>query len=122
MMKSIACKLIFSRLDKGPYSTALSYTWGDPTITKAILIDGHALDVTVNLHDALKHLRPSPGSEMEPMWIDAICIDQQDIPERNQQVRQMGELRRCRELYGQVEDTDGRFFKDLSTKTLFLGK
>ena len=56
------------------------------------MIDGHAFNVTANLHDALKILRPSLGSEVEPMWIDAICINQQDIAERNHQVRQMGKL------------------------------
>lgn len=88
----IAGKLIVSRLDEHQYFTALSYTWGDPTVGNPILIDGHAFDVTANLHDALKVLRPSPGSEVEPMWIDAICINQQDIAERNHQVRQMGKL------------------------------
>ena len=88
----IACKLSVSRLDERPYFSALSYTWGDANTRKPILIDGHILDVTANLHDALKILRPSLGSHVEPMWIDAICINQQDIAERNHQVRQVGKL------------------------------
>lgn len=65
--ESIACKLIVSRLDEHRNFIARSYTWGDPTVRKPILIDGDTLDVTANLHDALKMLRPSPGSKVKPM-------------------------------------------------------
>ena len=46
--------------------------------------------VTGNLHAALQHLR----SEQEPLsiWIDQICINQQDQEERNQQVMLMHEI------------------------------
>jgi len=37
--------------------TALSYTWGDPTETRLILLNGYLFTVTVNLKDALLHLR-----------------------------------------------------------------
>src|SRR5438034_9709960 len=47
--------------------TALSYTWGDPTKTTPIFLEGHTVEVTVNLKDALLHLRHS--TEDRTLWI-----------------------------------------------------
>ena len=51
-----------------------------------------SLDVTRNLAVALRHLR----YEREPrvLWIDAICINQQDVHERSAQVQCMGDIYR----------------------------
>ena len=51
-----------------------------------------SLDVTRNLAVALQHLR----YEHEPrvLWIDAICINQQDVHERSAQVERMGDIYR----------------------------
>ena len=51
-----------------------------------------SLDVTRNLAVALQHLR----YEREPrvLWIDAICINQQDVHERSAQVQRMGDIYR----------------------------
>ncbi|CAO1599668.1 hypothetical protein XANCAGTX0491_003383 [Xanthoria calcicola] len=51
-----------------------------------------SLDVTRNLAVALRHLR----YEREPrvLWIDAICINQQDVHERSAQVERMGDIYR----------------------------
>ncbi|KAI4233687.1 MAG: hypothetical protein LQ349_004256 [Xanthoria aureola] len=51
-----------------------------------------SLDVTSNLAVALQHLR----YEREPrvLWIDAICINQQDVHERSAQVERMGDIYR----------------------------
>ena len=76
---------------------ALSYTWGEPKFDESILIDGHSFPVTKNLKDALVRLRttPRPGINLpykavQPTesywWIDAICVNQADIDERNAQV------------------------------------
>ncbi len=76
---------------------ALSYTWGEPDFHESILIDGHTFPVTKNLKDALVRLRttPRPGINLpykavQPTvsywWIDAICVNQDDIDERNSQV------------------------------------
>ncbi|KAL8668853.1 MAG: hypothetical protein Q9168_006532 [Polycauliona sp. 1 TL-2023] len=86
-------------LDEKPVYEALSYTWGStdnpvrisvdvPTYTISAL-GGH-LDVTQNLAVALRYLR----SETQPrdLWIDAICVDQQNSEERGHQVQQMGSI------------------------------
>ena len=62
---------------------ALSYMWGDPAPTD-IWISDKALPIANNLTTALQHLR----YDGKPLiiWIDAICIDQQNNDERAEQV------------------------------------
>ena len=72
---------------------ALSYVWGDPSITKEIFIDGHSVQVTENLEAALRTLRGSPRiSQGFKVWIDAICIDQSNLTERSAQVARMKDI------------------------------
>lgn len=70
--------------------TALSYTWGDPKIRKAIVVDGQTLEVTVNLFDALRNLRSSQRTQT--LWVDAVCINQGDLDERSKQVLRMRDI------------------------------
>jgi Heterokaryon incompatibility protein (HET) len=44
--------------------------------------------VTVNLRDALQVFLAFAAD----FWVDALCIDQMDVPERNQQVRSMADI------------------------------
>jgi Heterokaryon incompatibility protein (HET) len=69
---------------------ALSYAWGDPTITGEIIVNGTRVSVTKNLEEALRnlHKRGQHGSRTR-IWIDALCINQKDIDERNAQVKRM---------------------------------
>ncbi|KAM7184011.1 Heterokaryon incompatibility protein (HET) domain containing protein [Rhypophila sp. PSN 637] len=71
---------------------ALSYTWGAPAGTKPVTCDGHTLLVTPNCDQALRHLR----LKFRPrnLWIDALCINQQSLAEKNHQVPIMGEIYR----------------------------
>jgi hypothetical protein len=86
-------------LDDQPDYTALSYVWGDASITGTILLNGVRTTVTRNLATALQHL-PKNGRVQSYMvkqgvfriWADAICIDQGNIQERNQQVLLMADL------------------------------
>lgn len=62
-----------------------------------MIIEGHHFPVTENLESALRNLRNfrDPASEATTgvtrsfWWIDAICINQEDVVERNQQVNLM---------------------------------
>lgn len=77
--------------------TALSYTWGSQDNPQSIIIEDPAnecwsISVTRNLFIALDHIRAE--NETRTLWIDAICIDQNNIPERSYQVQRM------REIYG----------------------
>ena len=70
--------------------TALSYVWGESMGTKQILVNGCSFHITSNLDSALRHLRDTKSAIR--VWADALCIDQSDVTERNQQVQQMGSI------------------------------
>jgi hypothetical protein len=67
---------------------ALSYVWGDPVSTRSIVVEGYSLSITTNLDSSLRHIRDKEHAIR--VWADAICINQSDILERNEQVQQMG--------------------------------
>jgi hypothetical protein len=73
-----------------PMYTALSYTWGDPLATTPILVNGIETHITLNLEAALQHIR-QPSDEIV-LWIDALCINQDDLAEKNHQVEMMREI------------------------------
>jgi hypothetical protein len=72
-----------------PYE-ALSYAWGDPNLTSEILVNGLPFSITRNLEHALRSLRLDGATRT--LWVDAICIDQSQVLERNHQVAQMHEI------------------------------
>jgi hypothetical protein len=77
-------------LDVEPQFEAVSYVWGDPIITIPTILDGHIFQVTENLNAALHRLRLPDLDRV--LWIDAICINQNDNSERNSQVLLMGHI------------------------------
>jgi hypothetical protein len=86
----LSVDLTHTHLDKAPCFTALSYPWGDPQPRKAIRCSGLRAEIGPSLHSALHHLR-KPDCDIF-VWADALCINQEDIPERTQQVRMMGDI------------------------------
>jgi hypothetical protein len=72
-----------------PYS-ALSYVWGERINPRIISINGATVFVTPNLFAALKRFRHA--TQTVELWVDALCINQDDIQERNAQVGFMGEI------------------------------
>jgi len=84
-------------LDNHPEYQALSYTWGNSIYKDdvhqrqnqdlgdlEIRLDGHAHFVPRNLYEALLCLRKVDAPRC--LWIDAICINQNDVEEQNHQV------------------------------------
>ncbi|CAH0027410.1 unnamed protein product [Clonostachys rhizophaga] len=69
---------------------AISYAWGDPNNLADIECNKVTLGITANLASALGQLRYR--DKPRQLWADAICINQQDIEERNQQVQKMGHV------------------------------
>jgi hypothetical protein len=63
---------------------ALSYTWGKPDFCHTIICNGSDIKITPNLFDALRHLRLEKRSRT--LWIDAICINQNNMDEKSIQV------------------------------------
>ncbi|KAL0955319.1 hypothetical protein HGRIS_004203 [Hohenbuehelia grisea] len=94
----VSCTLIdvsLSNPQHTPYE-ALSYCWGDPRRRSDIIVhvpspngtSEHSMSVTSSLHSALKRLRPQTGPP-RALWVDAICINQNDLSERSGQVSLM---------------------------------
>jgi hypothetical protein len=86
-MSTVKCKIVHASLTNPPPYTAISYAWGDADVKRSIQIDSVTIPVAVRLHGALDVLRKR-GEEVF-VWVDALCIDQQNRGERNQQVRLM---------------------------------
>lgn len=83
----IECRLETVDLSANTKFEALSYVWGDPSIRVDIFVNNHVLNVTANLGTALRHLRHKKNPRA--LWVDAVCIDQTSLEERNHQVRRM---------------------------------
>jgi hypothetical protein len=86
-------------LNEFPAYHALSYTWGPPEddakeydeLDKLpILLAGSRFNVFPNLYDVLMQLQEAQLDIY--YWIDAICINQDDIPERERQVGVMDQI------------------------------
>ncbi|KAM0418894.1 hypothetical protein ACHAPT_012159 [Fusarium lateritium] len=76
---------------------ALSYVWGSPVDPEDISVEVTSqptsyeiLSVGQNLAKALRHLRQEATTRT--LWIDALCINQRDIPEREAQVLRMEDI------------------------------
>jgi len=68
---------------------ALSYAWGNVIPTSKIEFPNNSyLSIAANLESFLRYRR-QPDQPVT-LWIDAICINQDDVEERNSQVQAMG--------------------------------
>lgn len=74
---------------------ALSYVWGSKFDPNIVTCNGYDLDITSNLHDALQQLREDGIDGL--IWVDAVCINQNNLDERARQVRLM------RKIYSHAE-------------------
>jgi hypothetical protein len=85
------------RQERTPKYEALSYVWGIerspvPVMVKSQSLKRSFLNVTQNLATALVYLRHR--TEPRVLWIDALCINQEDMEERSSQVARMAEIYR----------------------------
>jgi Heterokaryon incompatibility protein (HET) len=74
---------------------ALSYLWGpkDPSTDVTVSINGEEFPVRSNLAAAMRQLENCPRIEQGfKLWIDMICINQENIQEREIQVRKMKDI------------------------------
>ncbi|KAH7270902.1 heterokaryon incompatibility protein-domain-containing protein [Fusarium solani] len=86
----IRCALHTALLDDGPKYEALSYTWGDPLDCRSIEVDGRRKSVTVNLYHVLRRLRYARRGRR--LWVDALCINQENDIEKSHQVNLMSKI------------------------------
>ncbi|KAF4499446.1 het-6-heterokaryon incompatibility [Fusarium agapanthi] len=80
---------------------ALSYVWGATENPATILLNDQPFSITRNLYNALyqyrRHAFDGYDSDKAMLWVDAICINQNDQVEKSIQVPRMSEI------YGQCE-------------------
>ena len=70
--------------------SALSYRWGDDEPIHPVILNGRIIYVRRHLWDFLMQARDNGWYNR--LWIDALCINQLDGPERDSQVMMMGEI------------------------------
>ncbi|KAM0543272.1 hypothetical protein ACHAPJ_012418 [Fusarium lateritium] len=87
----IRCGLTVEPIEQDLRYDALSYMWGDPSVTLPITVDDDdAFPATISLQTALRHLRLQ--NRPRRLWVDAVCIKQNDIHERKFQVALMKDI------------------------------
>ena len=69
---------------------ALSYTWQGQSRSGSIICNGTVLKVTPNVKTALGYL--SQREACLPVWIDAVCINQEDAAEKSLQIPFMEQI------------------------------
>ncbi|OAL02907.1 hypothetical protein IQ06DRAFT_345885 [Phaeosphaeriaceae sp. SRC1lsM3a] len=99
----LICEIVEVRRSESEYE-ALSYVWGPPVFTHKIYerTSRCYVPITENLFHALSALHKRPGGSVQDrsdslhkpwcVWVDAVCIDQSNISERNHQVKSMAAI------------------------------
>ncbi|KAE9369166.1 HET-domain-containing protein [Stipitochalara longipes BDJ] len=83
-------KLVHVRLADKPTYEALSYAWGPPVKTYEIALPNGILRITESLFSSLMHLRRRGRERL--LWIDQLCINQDDDTEKIQQILLMRQI------------------------------
>ncbi|KAK1856534.1 HETdomain-containing protein [Colletotrichum chrysophilum] len=86
----IRCVLHTFRLAQIPQYNAISYTWGPEAPTTLIEVNGQLKSVRLNCELVLRRARQHDTTAL--YWIDAICIDQENLEEKGHQVAIMGKV------------------------------
>lgn len=86
----VMCDIKHVSFNESPSYEALSYTWGERTDKVQITLANSKFWVTQNLFLALRQLRSEECDKC--LWIDAICINQNNTEEKNNQVQQMARI------------------------------
>lgn len=98
--------IIHVELDSATPFVAIPYVWGDSKIARTLSVAGQQLGLTESLHTALRDVMESIISGIQSgrgfckmvdpdavyVWADAVCINQQNIQEKNTQVPLMTEI------------------------------
>lgn len=87
---TLECELLVRRYANTRHYTALSYTWGSAGSLRPMLVNGVEFQVRENLWHFFQEERVNGDGRW--FWIDAICIDQSSIVERNDQVPLIGRI------------------------------
>lgn len=92
----LECNLQVASLRSKLSYKAVSYAWIDETVSsprqegESIICGQKLVVIPGNLHSALQAFRST--TSVLTLWVDFLCINQQDTQERNQQVGKMNSL------------------------------
>jgi hypothetical protein len=84
--RQMECRLTTWHVDRAPAYHAISYTWDAEQPTERIRLNDCLMDIRKNSADAMRQLLHFDTSQC--YWMDAICINQNDVHEKNHQVAQ----------------------------------
>ncbi|KAI8192982.1 Heterokaryon incompatibility protein 6, OR allele [Colletotrichum sp. SAR 10_65] len=76
--------------DRDQKYVALSYAWGSSRRSNKIIVNRHVHLITFNLDRALRAIRPTTESIV--IWVDSVCINQEDAVEKSHQVGLMHDI------------------------------
>lgn len=93
----VRCDLSVHRLKKESLTTytALSYVWEPPSNMSGseddtLVVNGEAIPARKNLLSALRVFRTRKDTTY--LWVDAVCINQDDLEEKMTQIKLMGDI------------------------------
>lgn len=87
----LSAELVSYPLHAVPPYYAISYVWDDgPKDLDQIWLNGMLFSVRRNVHDILRNCSSGFGPRL--IWVDSICINQQDLSEKALQVRAMEDI------------------------------
>ncbi|OQN95137.1 hypothetical protein B0A48_18814 [Cryoendolithus antarcticus] len=88
----VCCKVYVAPLlsDPKPQYETVSYVWGDARSRSTIVVNGSRKNVPANCERVLRRMRLASASHV--LWIDAVCIDQENLLERDEQVSMMNQI------------------------------
>jgi hypothetical protein len=87
---TIHCKIDRFSLGESLVYSAVFYVWGSVAELKTLVVNNQRMAVRPNIWHFLHQLREEQHDGL--LWVDAICINQDDVEERSQQVAIMGQI------------------------------
>jgi hypothetical protein len=85
----LRCRLEVVSLEAPPKYATLSYCWGKQRNMVRLEIDGQCLFISESVDDALRSVR---ALKVRKIWVDQICINQNNLSERNDQILLMKDI------------------------------
>jgi hypothetical protein len=125
---SISYDLEVFTLDDSPVFSALSYMWGHEKDEAEIIVNGIPMQVSVNLVRALRDVLhqwangccASDPPEERRLWVDAICINQTNTIEKNDQVPLMAKIyTKARRVFSWLGPEDHELYKSFDVLDFF---
>lgn len=112
--------------DPKPLYEAISYCWAEVPGQASIILNRVRSSVPASAENVLRQFRPESG--IRTLWIDAICINQEDIEERSHQVMLMRQVYsgtvKTLAWLGEADDNTERAIRtiDYFSKNLYNGR